>query len=96
MFDYQKAFEENIDKIKREGRYRKFTPIERNAQKFPKAFLVAQLPTIVTAVRVAGSSLLDTTRQYSSEHINQPQNTQMRCETLADSKPASIKLKKPC
>ena len=40
MFDYQKAFEENIDKIKREGRYRKFTPIERNAQKFPKAFLV--------------------------------------------------------
>ncbi|MET0155053.1 MAG: 5-aminolevulinate synthase [Rickettsiales bacterium] len=37
MVDYQKIFQERLDAVKREGRYREFLPLSREAGNFPKA-----------------------------------------------------------
>lgn len=42
MADYNKIFEEHINKIKLEGRYREFLPIQRQADNFPVAWCNGQ------------------------------------------------------
>lgn len=37
MFDYNKSFENHINSITKEGRYREFVPLRRSAVSFPKA-----------------------------------------------------------
>lgn len=39
MFDYNKSFENHIDNITKEGRYREFVPLKRFANSFPRAVL---------------------------------------------------------
>ncbi|WP_375326622.1 5-aminolevulinate synthase [Candidatus Tisiphia endosymbiont of Nemotelus uliginosus] len=38
MFHYNKIFDNHIDQIKREGRYRDFVPVQRQADNFPSAW----------------------------------------------------------
>lgn len=42
MTDYNKTFEEHINKIKLEGRYREFLPVQRQADNFPIAWCNGQ------------------------------------------------------
>ncbi len=43
MYNYQAAFEKQINQIKSEGRYRNFIGLQRKAGEFPKAIAIARM-----------------------------------------------------